>query len=291
MCASLIISFMEIFDRYYRCYPAVGDRDRHAGNKVNLPASALYSISGMDVQWPLFFTISNADVADDDVEGRRRTSHCGVLEFTAEEGTVLVPSFLMTNLHLRERSLVRIVYAALPVAASLKLQPHAKAFFDNLSNVRAVLEVVLRDFACVSVGDTFFVPWNGREYAVDVVETKPSDAVSIIDTDCAVDFAPALDDVQQASPPAVRKVDVVGVEKVEHGRPREEGKSELPKFVAFSGHGRRLDGKVVVGKMVQPDGGVQLTSDEVCGGKHGHGKEVEEEPKFKAFTGKKYTLM
>lgn len=280
---------MAIFDRYYRCYPAGGDSHRHAGNKVNLPASALDRISGMDVQWPLFFAISNADVPDDDVVGRRRASHCGVLEFTAEEGTVLVPSCLMANLHLRERSLVRIAYAALPIAASLKLQPHAKEFFDDVCNVRVLLEAALKDFACVSVGDTIFVPWNGMEYAVDVVEAKPGEAVSVIDTDCAVDFAPALDDVLPARPPPVQKVDVGGhVEKEGHGRRVEEGGSKTLKFVAFSGGARRLDGAAVV----QRDGGVRLTSsDERCGGKHGHGKEEEEKPKFKAFTGKKYTLM
>lgn len=110
-------------------------------------------------------------------------------------------------------------------------------------------------------------------------------------TNCEVDFAPALDDVLLASPLPVRNVDVSEVENEEHGRRGEEGESELPKFVASSGDAWRLDGTVVVAKMVQRDRGVMLTSDECCGGKHGHGKEVEEKPKFQPFTGKKHTLM
>lgn len=37
------------------------------------------------------------------------------------------------------------------------------------------------------------VPYNNKKYYIDIVETKPSPAVSIIETDCEVDFAPPLD--------------------------------------------------------------------------------------------------
>lgn len=32
-----------------------------------------------------------------------------------------------------------------------------------------------------------------KEFQVNVVETKPSNAISVIDTDCEVDFVPHLD--------------------------------------------------------------------------------------------------
>jgi len=37
------------------------------------------------------------------------------------------------------------------------------------------------------------IPYNEKKYYIDVVETKPSPAISIIETDCEVDFAPPLD--------------------------------------------------------------------------------------------------
>ena len=37
------------------------------------------------------------------------------------------------------------------------------------------------------------IAYRGRKYYLDVVETKPSHAVSIIDTDCEVDFVQPLD--------------------------------------------------------------------------------------------------
>jgi hypothetical protein len=37
------------------------------------------------------------------------------------------------------------------------------------------------------------VAYNNKKYYIDIVETKPSNAISIIETDCEVDFAPPLD--------------------------------------------------------------------------------------------------
>jgi ubiquitin fusion degradation protein 1 len=37
------------------------------------------------------------------------------------------------------------------------------------------------------------VAYNNKKYYIDIIETKPAPAVSIIETDCEVDFAPPLD--------------------------------------------------------------------------------------------------
>lgn len=37
------------------------------------------------------------------------------------------------------------------------------------------------------------VAYNNKKYYIDIVESKPSNAISIIETDCEVDFAPPLD--------------------------------------------------------------------------------------------------
>lgn len=37
------------------------------------------------------------------------------------------------------------------------------------------------------------VSYNNKKFYIDIVETKPSPAISIIETDCEVDFAPPLD--------------------------------------------------------------------------------------------------
>lgn len=37
------------------------------------------------------------------------------------------------------------------------------------------------------------VAYNNKKFYIDIIETKPSAAISIIETDCEVDFAPPLD--------------------------------------------------------------------------------------------------
>ena len=47
--------------------------------------------------------------------------------------------------------------------------------------------------SCLTTGDTIMVTYNNKKYYLDVIETKPANAISIIETDCEVDFAPSLD--------------------------------------------------------------------------------------------------
>ena len=46
------------------------------------------------------------------------------------------------------------------------------------------------------------VAYNNKKYYIDIIETKPSNAISIIETDCEVDFAPPLDYKEPQKPVA-----------------------------------------------------------------------------------------
>lgn len=37
------------------------------------------------------------------------------------------------------------------------------------------------------------VAYNNKKYYIDIIESKPASAITIIETDCEVDFAPPLD--------------------------------------------------------------------------------------------------
>lgn len=52
----------------------------------------------------------------------------------------------------------------------------------------------------MTTGDTIMVPYNNKKYYINIVEAKPSSAISIIETDCEVDFAPPLDYVEPEKP-------------------------------------------------------------------------------------------
>lgn len=44
------------------------------------------------------------------------------------------------------------------------------------------------------------VAYNNKQYYIDIIETKPAPAISIIETDCEVDFAPPLDYKEPVKP-------------------------------------------------------------------------------------------
>jgi len=114
-------------------------------------------------------------------------THCGVLEFTAEEGSVYIPFWMMQNLLITEGSLITVTNVSLPKATFVKLQPQHVDFLE-ISNPRAVLEHALRNFSCVTKGDVICVPYNRKNYHFELKEVKPQDAACIIETDCNVDF-------------------------------------------------------------------------------------------------------
>lgn len=66
------------------------------------------------------------------------------------------------------------------------------------------LETTLRNFSCLTTGDSIMVAYNNKKYYIDIIETKPSNAISIIETDCEVDFAPPLDYKEPEKPVAPR---------------------------------------------------------------------------------------
>ena len=197
------------------------------------------------------------------VENRveNRQTHCGVLEFIADEGMVYLPYWMMKNLLLQEGDVLTLRAATLPKGTFVKLQPHSKDFLD-ISNPRAVLETTLRNFSCLTVGDTIPISYNNKQYWIDIVEANPANAISVIETDCNVDFAPPLDYVEPekvfpkaaaaasaaAAPVAMLTTGSAaaaadGGGASGSGRGGEVEKVEEPQFLAFAGTGRRLDGR------------------------------------------------
>ncbi|GAB2270599.1 hypothetical protein Dimus_005482 [Dionaea muscipula] len=303
------------FEQTYRCYPAsfIEKPQIETGDKIIMPPSALDRLASLHIDYPMLFELRN--------DAASRISHCGVLEFIAEEGMIYMPYWMMENMLLQEGDIVRVKNVTLPKGTYVKLQPHTKDFLD-ISNPKAILETTLRNFSCLTTGDSIMVAYNNKKYYIDIVETKPANAISIIETDCEVDFAPPLDYKEPEKPP------VSGPNKTT--APEEDPVETEPKFNPFSGAGRRLDGKPANyqlatasssskdGHPVAADAGKQSASASSSQGvnRQTQGKLVfgsnvnrtpkespkepakeskqeqpqKEEPKFHPFTGKKYSL-
>ncbi|KHJ31056.1 putative ubiquitin fusion degradation protein [Erysiphe necator] len=179
------------FDEYYRCYPVVMFRgpereDLEFGGKILMPPSALEKLTRLNITYPMLFELINGQ--------KNRTTHCGVLEFTAEEGKLYLPHWMMQTLILDTGDLVQIKSTDLPSASLVKLQPQSINFLD-ISDPKAVLEKAFRNFATLTKGDIFSFKYNDTIYSVEALEVKPETekmGVSMLETDVSVDFAPPI---------------------------------------------------------------------------------------------------
>lgn len=178
------------FQEYYRCYPLVmapgAERpELNYGSKIFLPVSALDKISRLHVQWPLTLEILNENGGH---------THAGVLEFVAEEGRAYLPHWMMQTLQLSIGDMIEVKSTSLGPAKLVKLQPQSTKFLD-ISDPKAVLEKVFRNFATLTQGDVFNFEYNDEVYEVAVLEVQPETekkGVSMIETDVSVDFAPPI---------------------------------------------------------------------------------------------------
>lgn len=156
------------FSKDYACYSfamAPGLRgsaavERERGGKILLPPSALEVLSRLLIQFPMLFRVVNRNGGGDRAVAMdtsttlgetpslssydalvdpapHRTTHCGVLEFIAEEGRVYMPFWMMTNLGLKEADTVHIENVPLPTCTFAKFQPQSTDFL-NISNPKAV---------------------------------------------------------------------------------------------------------------------------------------------------------
>ncbi|WCJ20500.1 ubiquitin fusion degradation 1 [Euphorbia peplus] len=308
-----------MFEHSYRCYPVSFLDKAHLenGDKIIMPPSALDHLASLHIEYPMLFELRNPSAS--------RVTHCGVLEFIAEEGLIYLPYWMMENMLLQEGDIVQLKNVSLEKGSFVKLQPHTSDFLD-ISNPKAILETSLRNYSCLTVGDTIMVAYNNKKYYIDIVEAKPSAAISIIETDCEVDFAPPLDYKEPEKPQPILRPNKRPLEVEE-----EEEAQKIPKFNPFTGVARRLDGKLSTELPTsggtepsvnekQPEAGKDVSSSKAStstsrshSGKLVFGSSANqsrketpkvvpvksreeeapqkvEEAKFEAFTGKKYSL-
>ena len=233
------------FQQHYRVFPCSFIEKPESGNKVYLPPSALSRLAQLHIEYPMLFRAEN--------KRANKHTHCGVLEFIADEGSIYVPYWMMTMLELSEGDVLTLSNVSLPKGSYVKLQPHSSRFLD-ISNPRAVLERTLRGYSCLTAGDTISILYNDVVYGINVLETKPSDAVSVVETDVNVDFAPPLDYVEGAGgggggggkedEEAVLRRGAEEAQEAKEAKEAKEGQEgAVGGFEAFQGTARRLDGK------------------------------------------------
>ncbi|KAI9082361.1 hypothetical protein K1719_035784 [Acacia pycnantha] len=181
-----------VFYRLLEAVPCQGN-----GDKIKLPPSCFTELSDQGAldKGPMYFQLlvvhgEGSSGTKPTGEENRGTTHSGVLEFTAGEGSVGLPPHVWNNLFADitpKSPLVEVRYVGLSKGTYAKLQPE-RAGFSDLPNHKAILETSLRQHATLSQGDILTVNYGELAYKLRVLELKPSSSVSVLETDIEVDI-------------------------------------------------------------------------------------------------------
>nr|CAG4714532.1 unnamed protein product [Naegleria fowleri] len=173
-----------------RCFDvSVNLKALEKGNKVLLPSEAASKIfEDPNVELPLIFEIETR---------HSQKIYCGVNEFSAPTGQIIVPEWMFNSLFITEGSKVLVRCVSLPPASSLKIQPHSKDFY-NIKKYKEVLENTLSQYSCVTEGQSLQVyDDDNNVHMIEIIETQPQPAVSVLSNggflEVEIDFVPAID--------------------------------------------------------------------------------------------------
>jgi len=173
-----------------------------------------------------------------------------------------LPSFLSNSLTLslprlslypqvEEGSILKVTNVTLPKATFVKFRAQSVDFLE-IQNPKVALEVTLRKFTCLTVGEIIRLDISRKIYQLEVVELRPGDAASIIETDCITDFA---EPVGYVEPKRVVASDAAGggaggggssagtAVRVPQRAKAGQSEAEANAFKPFAGQAKRIDGK------------------------------------------------
>ncbi|KAG0244140.1 ubiquitin fusion degradation protein UFD1-domain-containing protein [Mortierella sp. GBAus27b] len=180
---SALESIIDAHARAPRPPPPALDPDYDPTSWANPPPSHTDN-QKQDLPSPLTFQVRNPS--------NRRLTHGGVKEFSAEEGQVQLPAWMMESLSIVEGDQVVIQYAPLLKGTWAKFRPLSSDFLE-ITDFRALLEAILRShYTTLTRGEVLKIHQGQQEYdfVVEQLLPDPGDAVCITDTDLVVEFAP-----------------------------------------------------------------------------------------------------
>ena len=155
----------------------LSDHLRPDSDRVLLPVDVLSELSGdPNLAYPMLFEVY------DPSSGKR--THCGVLEFSAEEGQILVPAKVFHSLGGDVRE-VRLRYKVLPKCTHMSLKV-PESVYGLFPDFRSFLESSIRtQYATMTVGDKLIV---GGQVPIFADSLQPESAVCVIDADVNLDL-------------------------------------------------------------------------------------------------------
>jgi ubiquitin fusion degradation protein 1 len=240
------IDINNLFIEVYKALPGIlrGREDINLSNSIILPSSALNRLSNIknfdNSKEPILFKILNIEL--------QMYTHCGVKDFTAEEGFCYLPENMFDKLCLEEGQKVNLRALKLRPGTFIKLQPHKTEFIEN-PNTKTILEYNLREYFCVTEGDTISVKFGKKIYNIDVLECKPDKQIRTLNCNLEVDFAPPKDYKEPINNKKEKSNIIFKSEKDIKNLTKEEINKEIIDN-KFKGRYFRIDGKEVTKNQV-----------------------------------------
>nr|CCC93892.1 putative ubiquitin fusion degradation protein [Trypanosoma congolense IL3000] len=153
---------VDVFEKRLRAFSSNFAPDSSkidGGGRVLLPPGCLEELSKKSVAYPLQFRI----------EYNGRVCYGGVLEFIAEEGTIIMPDWMFSTLMLEPNKTVSIKTCTLLPGSLVKLRPQQSQFIE-LSDPRYVLEMHLSQYPVLTRGTTIVLNYLDIEFLIDVID-------------------------------------------------------------------------------------------------------------------------
>lgn len=152
------------------------------GGKVCLPPQCLERIvrTGTNIPRLMVFNVQTAT--------KNRCVKCGVIDFTAANGEIWMPEWMLKSLDFPGEVIVTLMAGEeVPKATSLLFQ---LLDHDLLKlGAKVILERHLRSFPILSQGEVIPIEFNGKIYPLKIAKAEPYGGhVITVDTDIAVDF-------------------------------------------------------------------------------------------------------
>jgi len=166
---------------------------RRCQDKILLPPSvgSLLMDQKAYKNGPYFFELEN---------NMGRITHAGLLDFASAEGFVGLPTKVVRCLWGPDADEgdvsgpIKVTYKRLCKGESAEFQPRDADFQSTVDeHVREVLEGVLLEHSCLTVGDWISVSFQDRSFDLRVRNLEPSQAVSVIDTDLDAEIHPSIE--------------------------------------------------------------------------------------------------
>ena len=217
-------------------------------NKTLLPADVLLQLVSAGAKCPYTFEVRNT------VNGSELETHCGVMEFSANAGEVIVPEWTMRQLGVQDGDNVELLSCDLPLATYVRMRPNHHDF-GEITNSKAVLERELRWYTCLTRGDVIPVRYDECVYEITIVEVKPNRAVVIVECDVKYEVEMVTDGGGAGSGVLEELIGPVYEKEIEKYR-----KSEVLKnFTAFRSVGKKLKNSAEEDPPERGGGGVSLS--------------------------------